>query len=237
MNKKQFNKTRMYESVDVVLKNNAVQIQTIQAFPPEVLRFRNLVGAISIKVGEQSTAPAGKVEARDQAKEVLEKSLFVVMKGTKLLAQKNNDSELLALSTTSFSDIERLKDIELRDKAKSILEKANAAKDALVEFGITNEKLTGLSANIDGFIAAMEDLAGGETGRIAATTSLANLIKETDDALEKIDDLADILDDTYPEFGLQYKAARVIKDLGVTHKDKEENKTAGTTANVPAGTN
>jgi hypothetical protein len=240
MNQRQINKSKMYGTVGVVLNANTDKINTIPALPPEVEKFKNYIGAISIKTGEQNTSPAGKVDARDNAKAVLTKALFVIMKGTKLLAQKNNDSELLALSNLPLSDIERMKDIELRDKSKLFLTKTTTVKEALAEFGITDERLTAFSSAIDSFTAAMDDLAGGETGRIAATTTLANLFKETDSVLLKIDDFVNILDDTYPEFGLQYKAARNIKDLGGSHKDDNDNKDTGTNTSsgtTPTGTN
>jgi hypothetical protein len=230
MTTKQYNKNKMFGTVGVVLHNYSEKIQTIPAFPPKVTRYNNYVSAISLKAGEQTSAPAGKVEARDKAKAALAKSLYVVMKGIKLLGQKNNDNELISVCTYSLSEVEIMKDLDLRNKTNSILEKTAATKEALAEFGITEEKLTALANNQKTFSDAMDDLTGGETGKIAATTSLVNLFKETDAVLKSIDDLADILDDTCPEFGLEYWAARNIKDLGGSHKEDDKSAAAGTPA-------
>jgi hypothetical protein len=220
MNRKQFNRLKMFDAVIVVLDLFAAFIATVPALVAAVTKFKNLVLAIKLKANLQESAPAGKVTARDNARAALTKSLFVVMKGLKLHAQNVKDSELYALSFSSLSDLDRLPDIKLESTGKSMKEKAVANAESLIQYGITPETLTQFNQNFDAFVTALVDLTGGVSGQIAATTTLVDLYKQATSILETLDDLIDIADNSNVDLGLQYRAARVIKDMPSSHETK-----------------
>ena len=220
MNKKQFNRLKMFEAVTVVLDLFAAYIAAVPALLEAVTKLKNLVQAINLKANLQESAPAGKVAARDNTRAALTQSLFVVMRGLKLHAKTTNDAELLALSDISKSDLDRLPDIKVESTAKFMKEKAENNAEALTLFGITAEILTQFNQNYGAFVAALADLTGGVAGQIAATTTLVDLYKQTTVALETLDDLIDIAEHTNVDLGLQYHAARNVIDSSATHETK-----------------
>jgi hypothetical protein len=236
MNKRQFNKLKMSQAVIVVFDLFAAFIATVPALVESVAKFKNLVMAILLKADLQESAPAGKITARDNTRTDLIQSLFIVMKGIKLHSRTTKDAELFALSDFSKSELDELPDLRLESTARSMKEKAAACAEALPHYGVAPEKLVKLNQDYDAFAAALADLSGGAAGQIAATTTLVDLYKQVSQLLETLDDLVDIADDTNADFGLQYRAAREIKDLPATHQTKksEEKNQDGTPKNPGA---
>ncbi|MBK8550263.1 MAG: hypothetical protein IPL53_04065 [Ignavibacteria bacterium] len=55
-----------------------------------------------------------------------------------------------------------------------------------------------------------------------ANTSLTNLFKDADSLLDSIDKFMENYKDSNKDFYAGYKAARVIRDLGIRHNGEEE---------------
>lgn len=222
MTNRQFNKLKMCGAVISVLQTFASLIQTIPAFQAVFTKFQNYYNAILIKSNLQQTSSLGKTEARDLARSELTKVLFIVMKGLKLYSKSQNDMETQNLCSAALSDLDYMRDIEFKNRASLILEKALPVKTNLVQYGIEESKITELESKITSFSNSLDVLNGGEAGKISATSNIQTLFKEMDALLKEIDDYADIFDDKDPNFRSVYDAARVIKDLGTSHEKKEE---------------
>ena len=223
MTKKQAIKHKMFEKVLALMDMHKSLTQEIPAFEQTLEKFRNLVSAISIKTNHFHNRSTSRIKAHAYHRELLIKTLFIVMKGLKLHAKIIEDKRLYAICCAPISCLEKLNDTELMLKAYLIADKADAFTIALMEFGITKEKLIKFDEYIEAFRNSVEDMNGGEAGKIADASRLINIFQQADVALEELDDYAIILNDMDKEFGMKYKSVRVINDQHY-HNSKKQNK-------------
>ena len=78
--------------------------------------------------------------------------------------------------------------------------------------------LDDLKARISAYDASLKEVTSGVAERVGARTAVSDLFVQVDEVLkEELDAMMQIFRVTDPELYNDYRAARVIKDLGARH--------------------
>jgi len=219
MNTKQTNTVTMLKTVDAFLEDNKSVWSGMAQMQPAVTEFQSKLAAIDGTAQRQHT-PSGAGDDKEEAREALEELLFLMCEALAALADQTNDHELLALAAVRRSTLERFDDEELSNRAATVLTEANARKTALAGFNVTQENLDELTQALARFNASKTNPRAATAARKVQTASLASLIREAVAILRnRIDRMVNLLSRTNPEFVAEYRAARVIIDRGVRHKE------------------
>lgn len=235
MTDRQYWRMAMYLLVIAFFEKYVSITNLIAAFAPVFTEFKNIVNTINEKSKIQATDTEAYTTQRDNIRQKLIKSTFVIAKGLRLFATAANNSELKGVVNYNLSQLERMRDIELRNNTEVIIAKANLYKTELVAYGITEEKINNLTANYNAFKEALLVKGSGESSTVTATSSIGDLFKKADALLETLDDFVDILDDDNPEFGTEYGVVRTVKNIGVRHEQTEVTNPAATTNTTTTG--
>jgi hypothetical protein len=118
--------------------------------------------------------------------------------------------------------------------AKLIYDLGKANQEGLAPFGITPARVEELNSRIAAFDATLKDIASGTAERVGARTALAEMFNKADELLrEELDPVMHIFRLTDPDLYNDYRAARVIKDIGVRHVKTPEAAGAAVAAGSP----
>lgn len=213
MVKRVINKLSMYIAVLGVLRSHQSIVAGVKALDDAVKLLTDLLREISGKSEEASQK--GKVALKGEREQNVVDSALVVSSGLYALASSTNDAELKEKTRTTRSALMSLRDLELITFGRTSLALAVDRAAQLADYNVTQEAIGNLEQAIVGFVAAMEATAGERSARKGASQSRLSLLDEVDQLLnERIDKLMITVRPSQPEFFDEYKAARVIRDLG-----------------------
>ena len=227
------NRVTMFKTVDAYLDQNNTVWNGMALFVDASQAFKTKIAAIDTAAQKQE-APTGATADKASARETLEDVLFLMCQALSVLGHSGNDNDLLALTNLSASDIHRLTETELSNRAATVLVEANARKPALATVQVTQANIDEFDQAIQNFNAAKAAPRTRTADRVAQTQSLSELIREVNEILRnQIDPLVNLFRRTNTDFVAGYKAARVIVDRAASHA---AGKSAGTApTSTPTG--
>jgi hypothetical protein len=186
-----------------------------------VTELKSKLAAIDGTAQRQQT-PSGAGDDKEEARDALEDVLFLTCEALAVLAHTTNDHDLLALVAVRRSTLERFDDEELSNRAATVLAEANARKTALAGLKVTQANLDELTQALERFNTSKTNPRAVTAARKVQTASLATLIREAIAILRnQIDRMMNLFSRTNPDFVAEYRAARVVVDHGVRHKEKD----------------
>lgn len=222
MNDKQENKLTMYNAVSTLLTANAAKYATVTALSTALTNFQDIIGAISEKNILKNSATAGKTTLKSQERKALIDAIIPVAGGLFALGSATDDPRLKELGDNKKGTLQNLRDTELIDKAILVKNTADAYAAQLVAYGVEALQIADIDTKISSFSSA---LGGKETSfstKFAAGSVLSDLFKQGDLILtDQIDRMMEKFNSSDPQFYIEYKNARVIKDLGHRFKPDE----------------
>ncbi|MEW5844549.1 MAG: hypothetical protein AB1775_14940 [Bacteroidota bacterium] len=216
------NKLNMFNSVLAVLKEHETAVAEIPAMAETVSQFQTEVDGIVETDAQYKKATSGKTAEKNVAVEEVIVSLLPVRSALYALALKTKDEELKAVTSSTEGYLKKLRDVELIQKAETILQTAQQKINDLTPYKITAEKLTALKSNIDELKASSGKKESGFSNKSALRKSLTEKFERADEILnEHLDTMMELVRQDDPQFYNQYFSARVIKDLGAGRKTTE----------------
>ena len=231
MHKRLENKLTMYEGLLTLLQDNSDKIQSISAFGEAVTKFSDIMQSIKAKSIEVDQAAAGKTSGKLNAEEALIECLLPVCSALFLFGRKENNTAIMERANTAEYKVRLLRDSELASYGNAIAEMASGNKQGISGYGVTEEKIAELKTKAEAYVSAIGERESGIAGRKGARETMTDLFKEADEIIGKeIDNYMEIVRPLEPEFYTKYYAAKVIKDMGIRHR-QEEAEPAGTAAN------
>ena len=217
------NKYEMFKAVEAVLDKNQTAVDTLPALAEAKGEFASLITRIIKTEKDFGTATVGKVATKNSIENELIDALLPLKGALASLARKTKNTELSLLVKFSKSDLQRLGNTELENKAATILEIVEANKTALAAYNVDEVEITDLTEKVAAFKAATANKQTSFAGKGGARVSLTGLFDDADEVLKiDIDNLMLRMKKDYPDFCNEYQAARVTKDLGGKHKDDED---------------
>jgi hypothetical protein len=221
------NKVRMYKAVGVYLEKYPSQVNSIPEFFVTLGNFKTKVERITTLDVVKEGITSGKTEAKYLAEQQLIKSAVNTASSLFTYARKNNLTELISIAGISARKLDRMKEVDLIIKCKQLYTEAKKiSATVLKNFGLSSEEIEDLNAKADAFEKAIGERGSAGAEKAGTDINISDLFKEVDDRLDNdLDVYARKFIDKDKAFYDGYTAAREIKDLGVHHKNNEDDKT------------
>lgn len=216
------NRYSMLLSVDSFLQRNLVIVNEIQAFAEAAGEFHNILPIIREKDIEYLNAVRGVVENKDTAQLEMIHAVMQAAKALKIYARRNGMNDIKELVKVSESDLKNMRDNDMFSRTKSISAKSAELSEALISFGWTTEKQTMLEGKIADYQSKFMNKDVSYAEKSALRRELTGMMSEAGELLhEELDEFAEMLQYSNPVFFDGYRAASVVKDLGLGHDDPE----------------
>lgn len=235
MTSNQSNKYSMYTAAIELLKNNAAKTASIPAFANSFSKLDSLVTQALDKDKERMGKTPGKIAAKDEAEDALVTAAMIVASALTAFARSKGNTQLKEKAHISEGYLRHARSNEQINIANLTYDLAKGNEEGLAAFAITPTMLQDLKSRIVAYSAALQDVASGVAERMGARTAVRDLFIQVDEVLkEEVDPMMQIFRVTDPEFYNDYRAVRVIKDIGVRHTKTAQ---AAGTAPVPGSPN
>jgi hypothetical protein len=215
MNRDQFNRTGMFNTVAAYMdKNNSIW-NGVKAVGDTVADVKTGIAAID-EAGRRQQAPtSGATDEKAQVRLSLEEKILEIADQSAALAEKNSNANLAAQVEFSLSSLDKLSDDELEETGKSVSALATANLAALADYAITQADVTALDALTTKFHGVKSAPRTALAGRAGVTNTMPDLISNTTSVLRnRLDKLMTRFKKSNPEFYAGYQSARVIVDRG-----------------------
>lgn len=210
MNRRQESKLSMYLAVrDFLLQNS----ETTKGLPNFEANFLDLQGTIG-KI--QSIAEVQKSDTKGFAKEkqrLRDELVSLVLENSYKLhayASFKGDVKLQSASKITRSKLSSAPDTGVRDYAQIIFDMAEARKEILPEYGITNESQSRMIESIAKYNASLSGPRVAKTENVQATRQLNTLFEHADELVGAISIAIGIIRLAKPLFFKGFETARRI---------------------------
>src|SRR5712692_7660243 len=120
MDTKQTNRLTMFKTVSAFLDQNNSVWNGMAPLATAVQQLKDKIDAIGLAAQKQQT-PMGAADDKAAARDALEDVLFLMCEALAVVGHTSNDHDLMALTDVSASDLDRLGDEELSNRATSVL--------------------------------------------------------------------------------------------------------------------
>ena len=220
MTKNEENKFSSYRVVISVLDENQSIISRLPALCSALTKLKSYYSDLSERDIDYTTSTSGKTNAKNLIKDELIDKLAPLTDTLFSFASHNNNEQLKAKCHVSRTKLKSMRASDLLSKSKIIHDLANANITELAEYGVTAARLTDLLNKTSEYNDALNIKDTGFTNKSAARLTLSQLFDSTDKILkDEIDPLIENFRETDKIFYDKYQAARVVKDLGLGHKE------------------
>ena len=201
-------KLELYTAILSFLNENREITCNIRAFMWSISKFRKLTGEIKCRQRELSSESLEKSVQISKAKDDLILLLLPVISSLNNYAKETKDSVLKSTTRVTYSQIVRIQDRELIEKAIMIIKLAEKYLTRMRRQEITLHTLQNLRSKIEKFRFLLEERF---FSFISNTSLIAmnNLFAESDKILYNfIDNFVESLSEGYPEFHRNYLKVR-----------------------------
>jgi hypothetical protein len=225
MTKVEQNKYSMFSAIESILGKFQPMIGSQPMLKECSDNFTNVLDELRDKDNTYLNVKKGSREDKDTAKERLIDELTAKAGALFVFARKTGNGNLKAVTEVTRSGLERLRDPELLQKAKVILENFRENLEELKKNGMTDQSLADLDKAVNNFDTAIGKKDSKQAEGKASRKDLNEIFDEADDILKNdLDRLVELVKNDSPDFYNQYKAARVIKDLGQPKSNPQPDK-------------
>jgi len=214
MTKREENRYSMYRAVDKVLSDNQSVVDGLPALAESVSDFRQTMQDISDQDNVYKTVTGGATDAKNTAEETLIETMVSLSGALSAYGRKTGDDRSRSLSQFSESDLILMRDSDLVQKGKNLLETLQQNESGLTHFGVTSAMI----ADFLNRLTFYEEALGRKDSKFAeskaARRKLKELFSKANEILkEEVDQMMELIRVSNSGVYNQYEAARVIKDL------------------------
>lgn len=218
MNNSQQNKLNMYQAVEAVLDSNKPVWESLPGFVTAVGDVEANIATIA-GLAQVQSARSGAAAEKGAVLESLLDSATQIAGATRAGAVIGKDYELATKANFSRSELARGRSSEVVSRCRNVWTVANDNLDVLGAFGVTASKLTTLKKRIDDFETSQPRPRQDRANSSAATQTLPELFKQTDEILSGcLDGLIVQFQATDADFVNAYQTARKIVSVGTRKK-------------------
>lgn len=218
MNNRQTNTLNMYNAVSQFLNTYNAVWSGNATIAGMVTTFNGHISALNASDMAQKTITNGITQSKQQAKITMAKAAMVIAKAGKAYANATNNYVLAANFIFAQSDILRAKDTDADDICQGIHDALQPFIASTAPYGANAASQTNLQNAINTFSALIGRPRSQRTIVINATLSIAERFEATNTLLkDQLDPIMVQFKTTNAPFYNQYKAARVIVDVGNHH--------------------
>ena len=213
----QKNKNSMYETVLAYVEENRAVYSGTEEFTSSVINLRSVMDQIKAKEDESSSVTTGKTKNKNVTKESVCRSAILIAGALYAAGKKTGNVVLSENADISKSFLRSLRNHDLVIKLGAIKDLAVENREIIVSYGVTDDKYTDFLTRVEMYTTALSAKSSSGAAKSSAIKSLKQLFKEGDDILDILDRLNENYIESNTAFYNGYKAARVIKNLGIRH--------------------
>ncbi len=218
----QKNKLSTFEAVHAYLEKNSSVFNNIEEFVNIQNAFTSKIQDIAAKEDERMNATKGKTLDKNVTRKSVTSIALVVAGALYAFGKKTNNVPLTEKANITISKLDGLRNAELAITLNSIKGLIVDNVQALIGYGLSQERLASFESKIDIYVAALKSKQSSDAQKTGANKILTNLFKEASVILDSIDKLAEGFREDNVQFYKGYKAARVFKNLGIRHRPTPE---------------
>ena len=224
LSKQQENKFSTFEEIETVLNSNSQFIDTIPEFVISKAEFSTIVSGIRNKAIKKNTVIAGVSAAKSIKREELESVTRELSSVLFIYGKKNNNTIIKAIADIKQSDLMRMRDTELLNRASSLLETIEGLPSGLDAYGKKSTDIDALRNCITNYHNSSTEKTNSSVEKYSINFTLKDMFKKGMDILDsEIDKFVNSFKKSNPEFYTSYYSVRSIKNLGVRHKQAPDN--------------
>ena len=157
MNNREENKLSMYNNISSLFKEKQEIISQIPALQELVADFEQDINEIKEEDSKYQSLSKGTVAAKDDSEDALISSVLSFANYLFVIAKKSQNQNLQENSKVTRSSLERLRDNDLLQKAKTIFDFAKSNQENLVNFAVTEEDIKDFEAKINAYEASINE--------------------------------------------------------------------------------
>lgn len=222
MNRAQFNRTEMFNTVSATMQTNQSLWGGFPAIVQTMTEFNASIATIGTKMMQQGTPITGAAQDKAQVRLDLEARILLFADQIAALAAVNHDMTLAGQADLTLSALDKQTDDALEETGKRIKALAVANASALEDYGILGDDVTELDGLITQFHNVKTAPRAAIAGRKGQTDTLPDVIGNTTSLLRnRLDKLMTRFKTANPVFYAAYQSARVIVDKGTPAAAKQ----------------
>lgn len=222
MTDNQENKTNMYESTLTVLNANNTVWSAIPPIGVTITATENEMTFIRDYRQIQEKDTTGITVNKHNIEDNLIDALIKVISGLIAYATITENPELLNSINYTQWNLKKSRDNILYDKAQLIYNTANPLATELAPYLVTQPDIDTINTLSTDYLTAIPAKRAAVVQSKTSTTNIKNAFKTIDNLLKnKLDNLIILFQVSNPTFYKEYKAARIIIDLGVHHETEQ----------------
>jgi len=219
MIKREFNIRTMCGNVNSVLVKHQPAVDTIPAMKDASERFRQILSRMDATLHSHETAVRGKAAHKNVARVLLIESLVQNSSALVAYGQHSGNEELVLKNQVPHYKFREMRDVAVIAAAKGLIDEMTQHLTAAADFGISQSVVDEVKALLTDYERALDGKGAAAAEQRGAKVSMESLLRAAQTILKReLDMFAEKLRKSEPEFYAKYRAARVIKDLGIRHE-------------------
>jgi len=231
MNKRQINKSRMFETVDSVLDKNSSLFASLPELVSAHRRLKEGKTLILQYRQVQEAETTGLTTTKENVKTDFINSILKFSAALRAYATSTKNEDLKAKSHYVSSELKKVADPILFDIGTLLFGLANPIKTELTKYSVGEDEIAEMEALLPTFKLAMPQQRVATTESKVSTGNIDKVFKSTMKLLkEVIDELMLPFQFSQPDFYNTYKNARIIVNYsgrGKSKPDKPEDAAEG----------
>ena len=219
MTRNQLNQQAMLESVAAFLGLRATDLAVNPVIATIAATLTNILQSIRDLKQVQDKTTKGATRTKSEVETAIINGILKIGAALRAYATEAKNYELLSIATFTETDIRRLRDSNLADKARTIHEAAVPVAEELNIYMVTTQDVTELGDNIPAYLQALP----GSRGILNQTKqSTADIQAKIDEGRQLLKEKLDVhmlpYKSTKPSIYGEYQNARSIVDKAGTQK-------------------
>lgn len=207
-------KLTMYMMVKDCLSLNSTIVANLPSYAANSTILTNNIVLIQSTGEQQEFDKSGISDNKKSIKQSLIAQAVDISRKMIAYATIVGNAVLLKEIKYTKSELEHSPDADLKNRTQCIYDRANANVTALATYGITAAMLTTFLSTINTFNTFIPKVQEGINDKKMTTSQLAALYEATDNALDNIDKIVEIVRLSQPNFYKSYKESRKLPDTG-----------------------
>jgi Carboxypeptidase regulatory-like domain len=233
MNGKQNAKFKMYRATEKHCDDNTEITKNMPAFVAATVDFKAKVAELNGTTQLRSTVLTGITTDKNAFRQNLGTQAADVAGIIFAFASVSGNNTLKQEVNFSLSKLVQGNEEAFVSRCQNIHAKGVENLAALADYGITQQKLTGLATAITDYVAKSPNARTAKSNRKTLTANLSDLFKQADTILkERLDKLIVVFRADHPDFVKTYEANRIIIDAAST-TTQLKGKVTGQTDGLP----
>lgn len=214
MIKSEENKYSMYTAVKAVLLEDMDTITKIPAFATIFKEYELLLEEIYRAESQFQNVTKGATATKQETRSELIRKTISIAAAIYVYGRQADIETLKARTRLTPSQLKLMRDIDLSQKAKMILDDVKAEQKNLIDFGINQADIIELETAINDYDKALAQQCDKTAQKRAAKQRLRELFDQTDEFLkETLDYMIKAIKSENTLLYDKYQIARMIKDL------------------------